>query len=144
MITYEIHTFRAKKWRIVSMYEDFETARHEARLTAERGFDEGVLVVQEDYDPHTNEATWRTRYRAGRFAKKVWGDLAAMRRVSRRKETRHRQRQRDRQQEGLPVDERAFGRKTLGPYARLAAVVGVLIAGFALIYGIRYVAIMLG
>jgi hypothetical protein len=144
MIAYEVHTLRDHKWRIVAIYDDLEIARHEARLTAERGRDHGVLVIEENYDPDLNKATWRTRYRAGKFARRLWGGLAAMRRVARRSSTKHRQRQRDRQREGLPVDERAFQPKMMGPYARLLAVTVVVICGFAAIAGIRYLAKLVG
>ena len=80
MIAYEIHTMRDNKWRIIAIYDDLETARHEAKITAELGFDQGVLVIEENYDPFANKATWRTRFRAGKFARRVWGELASTRR----------------------------------------------------------------
>ncbi len=144
MIAYEIHTFRDNKWRIMAIYDDLEIARHEAKITADLGYDQGVLVIEENYDPDTNKAVWRTRFRAGKFAKRVWGELASMRRVARRSDTKHRQRQRDRQREGLAVDERAFKTKPLGPYTRLFAVTAIVICGLALIFGIRHVAALLG
>ena len=143
MIAFEIHTLRDKKWRILSIYDDFETARHEARMTAERGFEQGVLVIQEDYDPDTNKATWRTRFRAGRFANKVWGPVAAMRRVSRRSETRNRQRQQDRQREGLPYDERAFAASPSGIIKPILALIVLVFVGLGALYSIRYVAELL-
>lgn len=144
MIAFEIHTLRDHKWRIMAIYDDLDIAKHEAKLTAELGFDQGVLVIEENYDPDTNKATWRTRFRAGRFANRVWGELASMRRVARRSDTRHRQRQRDRQREGLPVDERAFKKKPLGPYLRLFVVTVITFGGIAAIFGIRHVAALLG
>jgi hypothetical protein len=144
MIAYEIHTQRDKKWRIMAIYDDLDIARHEARITAELGFDDGVLVIEEKYDSVTNKATWRTRFRAGKFARRVWGDLASMRRLARRSGTKHRQRQRDRQRDGLPVDERAFKPMILGPYTRVAAVAAIVICGLGTIYGIRQLAALAG
>jgi hypothetical protein len=144
MIAYEVHTLRDHKWRIVAIYDDLEIAKHEARITAELGFDQGVLVIEENYNPDTNKATWRTRFRTGKFAKRVWGNLASMRRVARRSDTKHRQRQRDRQRDGLPVDERAFRPKMLGPYARMFVITVIVFCGLAAIYGIRYVAALAG
>ena len=144
MIAYEIHTQRDQKWRIMAIYDDLEIAKHEAKITADLGFDQGVLVIEENYDPITNKATWRTRFRAGKFAKRVWGELASMRRVARRSDTKHRQRQCDRQRDGLPVDERAFKPKPLGPYTRLFVVTAIVICGIAAIFGIRYVAALVG
>jgi len=144
MIAYEVHTLRDHKWRIVAIYDDLELARHEARLVAGRGHDQGVLVIEENYDPDLNKATWRTRFRAGRFSRRLFGGLAGMRRVARRAGTKHRQRQRDRQREGLPVDERAFRPRMMGPYMRLLAITVVVMCGFAAIYGIRYVAALVG
>ncbi len=144
MIAYEVHTLRDHKWRIMAIYGDLEIARREAMIAAGRGFDQGVLVIEENYDPDTNKAVWRTRFRAGKFARRVWGGLASRRRVARRADTRHLQRQRDRQREGLPVDERAFRPKMMGPYTRLLAVTVVVIGGLAALYGIRYVAALAG
>lgn len=139
MIAYEIHTFRNKKWRITSIYDDFEVARHEAKLTAERGFDQGVLVIQEDYDPETNKAKWRTRYRAGRFAK-VWGPIEVKRRVSRRSDTKHRQRQRDRQREGLDYDARAFASSSKGIVKPFILLIVLAFFGLGALYAIQHVA----
>ena len=140
MIAFEIHTFRDKKWRIMAIYDDFEIAKHEAKLTAERGYDQGVLVIQEEYDPQTNKANWRTRFRAGRFANKVWGPMAAMRRVSRRSETKNRQRQRDRQRDGLPYDERAFAPSPGGVVKPILALVILSFLGLGALFGIQYLA----
>ena len=144
MIAYEIHTMRDNKWRILAIYDDLEIARQEAKITAELGYDQGVLVIEENYDPITNKAVWRTRFRTGTFARRVRGGFASMRRVTRRSETKHRQRQRDRQRDGLPVDERAFKPKPLGPYTRSFVVAGILICGLAAIYGIRQLAALVG
>lgn len=140
MIAFEIHTFRDKKWRIMAIYDDFDIARHEAKLAAERGHDQGVLVIQEDYNSETNKAVWRTRFRAGKFAKKILGPVAARRRVSRRSETKNRQRQRDRQREGLPYDERAFAPSPGGIVKPIVALVVLAFIGLAALYAIQYVA----
>lgn len=140
MIAFEIHTFRDKKWRIVAIYDDFEIAKHEANLTAKRGFDQGVLVIQEEYNPETNRAYWRTRFRAGSFANKIWGPVAAMRRVSRRSETKNRQRQRDRQRQGLPYEERAFAPSPSGVVKPIVALVVLAFVGLGALYAIQYIA----
>lgn len=144
MIAFEIHTLRDHKWRIIGIHDDLEIAKYEARQIAQLGYDQGVLVIEETYDPVTNTATWRTRYRAGRFARRISGGLASLRRVARRAKTKHRQRQRDRQREGLPVDENAFQPTLLGPYARLFAIIVITALGLLAIYGIRHLEALVG
>jgi len=124
----------------MAIYDDFDIARDEARLTAERGHDQGVLVIQEDYDPETNKAVWRTRFRTGKFTKKIWGSMAAMRRVARRSETKHRQRQRDRQREGLPFDERSFAPLPSGIIKPILALIVLAFIGLGALFAIRHLA----
>ena len=143
MIAFEVHTFRDKKWRILAIYDDFETARHEAVLIARRGHDQGILVIEEDYNPDTNRAAWRTRFRAGTFAKKILGTIKAKRRVSRRSETRHRQRQRERQREGLSYDQRAFAPTPGGIVKPIVVLIALAFAGLAALFAIRYIAELL-
>ncbi len=140
MIAYEIHSCRDGRWRVDATFDGFDIAELEARRIAERGYDQGVLVIKENYNPDTNKASWRTVYRAGRFSNRVWGNLAAMRRISERTHTKQRLRQR----KALLGDDRDFRPRTAGFIKPMLALILISFIGLAAIYGIERVAALLG
>ncbi len=140
MNAYEIHSYRDGRWRIDAIFHDFDIAELEARRIAERGYDQGVLVIKENYNPDTNKASWRTVYRAGRFTNRVWGSLAGMRLISERTETKQRLRQR----EALLGNDRDFRPRTIGFFKPMSALILIPFIGLAAIYGIERVAALLG
>ena len=92
MIGFEIHTYKDGRWLIDALFDDRDLAVLEAKRIDQSKRYAGVLVIEETYDEATNNATWRTIFRGGRFANRFWGDLYAMRRKSQRAETKARQR----------------------------------------------------
>ncbi len=63
MRAYEIHTFRAGKWKMDSVFDDRELAVSDAeRMESSRRFS-GVRVIEETFDEDTNKTRTRTIYR---------------------------------------------------------------------------------
>ena len=69
MISYELHTLRkgapGTKWKLDSVFEDRETAIHEATLTDDRNNFSGVRVIEERYDEQADKTKTTVVFRGG-------------------------------------------------------------------------------
>lgn len=65
MLSFEIQTFNGGKWKMDSVYDDWETCLLEAKKVDESGRYSGVRAIEENYDKETNQATTRILFRGG-------------------------------------------------------------------------------
>ncbi len=63
MKAFEIHIFREGKWKIDSIFDDFELAVFDARRMSESNRYSGVRVIEEIYDENTGETRSRTVFK---------------------------------------------------------------------------------
>ncbi len=63
MKAFEIHIFREGKWKIDSVFEDFELAVCDARRMSESNRYSGVRVIEEIFDDNTGETRCRTVFK---------------------------------------------------------------------------------
>ena len=135
MIGFEIHTYKDGRWRIDSIFDDQDIAVYEAKRINESNRYAGVLVIEETYDETSNSATWRTLFRGGRFANRLWGNLYAAKRKAERAETKARQRK-----ERLPtVGEEPRPAKTGGFFNPLIILMLLVGGGFAALFTLHHV-----
>ena len=64
MKSYELHTLKDGKWKIDSVFDDQETALHEARRAQSANRYTTIRVIEEDYDHLSNQTATRTVFRA--------------------------------------------------------------------------------
>lgn len=64
MKSYELHTLKDGKWKIDSVFDDQETALHEARRAQTANRYTTIRVIEEDYDQMSNQTATRTIFRA--------------------------------------------------------------------------------
>ena len=64
MKSYELHTLKDGKWKIDSVFDDEETALHEARRAQTANRYTTIRVIEEDYDQMSNQTATRTIFRA--------------------------------------------------------------------------------
>jgi hypothetical protein len=64
MKSYELHTLKDGKWKIDSVFDDQETALHEARRAQTANRYTTIRVIEEDYDQLSNHTATRTIFRA--------------------------------------------------------------------------------
>ena len=64
MKSYELHTYKDGKWKIDSVFDDEETAMHEARRAQTANRYNTIRLIEEDYDQVKNSTTTRTLFRA--------------------------------------------------------------------------------
>ncbi len=134
MIGYEIHTYKDGRWRIDSIFDNEELAVFEARRVIDSKRYAGVLVIEEIYDEAVNRATWRTVFRGGTFANRLWGNLYALHRKASRAETKSRQRK-----ERLPtVGEQPHAPTSRGFLAPVIALIVIAFGGVAAMLGLRH------
>jgi hypothetical protein len=133
MIGFEIHTYKDGRWRIDSIFDDREIAVFEARRIDESKRYGGVLVIEETYDDAANRSTWRTIFRGGRFANRLWGNFYAMQRKAERAETKSRRRK-----EFLPTAGERPPAPTGGFLTPLVMLVVLGACGFAALFALRH------
>ena len=63
MKAFEIHIFREGKWKIDSIFDDFELAVFDARRMSESNRYSGVRVIEEIFDDNTGETRSRTVFK---------------------------------------------------------------------------------
>jgi hypothetical protein len=70
MITYELHTQKPnEKWQLQTVFDDRETALHEARLIDETDRYSNLQVVEEHYDDASNNTSQSIIFRGGTHKK---------------------------------------------------------------------------
>lgn len=64
MKTYELHTYKGGKWKIDSVFDDEETALHEARRAQTANRYNTIRLIEETYDQLKNSTSTRTLFHA--------------------------------------------------------------------------------
>lgn len=137
LVGYELHTYRGGVWKIDSVYDDREIAVFEAQRVHESGRYSAVRVVEERFDPATDETKTKTVFRASK------SDSENAEVLERKKAARREVRQARKPSEVgdfKPSGRTAAPAASAGPGAVGLVLIlsGLLLAGIGVILGLRY------
>jgi hypothetical protein len=131
--SFEVQTFRHGKWSVDSVFDDHQLAVFEARRMDESGRFGGVRVVEETWDPNTNNTKTRTVFRDQAYHK-VNQEILDRNRAKRQQKTESVKRKVDRT-EGYKTTrvetQRARIRKKSNPVRLIAITIGIALLAMA-------------